>query len=374
MIINPTTSFKASPRANSIQTTFGNIALNTNASANFFQGALVLSAAYSRALSPSEVGTLIADIRNDLVSTGRKVYLPMSYSGTFSLDYQPQPLAAYSVHRLRTNYSGPILSVTKSSGGPPQDIAPDGNGNITGALQSACAVVTCWVTTWYDQSGNGYNLQQTASADAPVIVNAGIIQKDNSGNPTLTFSGAQWMETGTALFTFISDSASVHAVASNTGTFANGGALALVANNYSDGLGVAASDMATGLLMGITSSGQVNAYRYGLGQAMLAPASSGVFFSASSVYDSYTHRMYVDGVSAQPVHNGGTYSAGQNHPDEFYSYDFVVGWDKDGTGGGSNDIHWKGNISEVLLYDYAITDTTAAFLQSYDAAFFGTGR
>lgn len=375
--VTPVAHFNATPGTNLYQTVFGNLNGNTNSGANFFQGTLVMAAAYNEDIGTSNIANLIYDIRMDLVNDNvsgyaavkRHVYVPLSFQGTYPLDYQPQPLASYSVRRMSTNYSGPILQVT---GG--KDIYADSNGNITSSLQSACAGVTCYVTIWYDQSGNAYNLSQTSTPNQPMIVNEGVINKDPNGNPTLSFSGTSWMETGTSSLIFVTDAASLHAVASNAKTFQNGGALAFLANPYSDSHGVSIADMATGMLMGYTNNGYVNAYRDGVGQAELRPAVAGGFFSATSVYDSYSHRMYVDGSEATPVHNAGTYSSGYDHPSEFYAYDFVVGWDKDGNGGGSTDIHWQGNISEVLLYNYALTDDSANVLQHYDAGYFGTGN
>ena len=377
----PMAHFTTAPGQTPYLTTFGNLGGNTS-SANFFQGTLVLSAAYSTSLSQAQIGSLIGKVRTDLINdnvngfanTKRQVYIPLDFQGTYPLDYQPQPIGSYSIRRMSTNYSGPILRVV-TGGGTQTDVTADGSGKINSSLAAACGPgVTCSVMTWYDQSGNGYDLQQATSSYQPVIVQNGTINVDPKGNPTLAFSGTQWMETGTSSLIFVTDSASVHAVAQNSGTFANGGALAFVGNHYSDGLGVGADDMATGMLMGYTSNGYVNAYRDGMGQAELQPTAVGGFFSATSVYDSFSHRMYVDGNAATPVSNGGTQSTGPNHPSEFYAYNFVVGWDKDGSGGGSTDIHWKGNISEVLLYDYAVADSSAKVLRNYDVGFFGTNH
>lgn len=46
-----------------------------------------------------------------------------------------------------------------------------------------------YITTWYDQSGNGRNVVQTTAANQPLIVSAGVINTQNS-KPATLFGGA----------------------------------------------------------------------------------------------------------------------------------------------------------------------------------------
>jgi hypothetical protein len=74
-------------------------------------------------------------------------------------------------------------------------------GNITALEQSqavyfgvtyATTIPSGFVTTWYDQSGNGANASQGTAAAQPRIVNAGVIDTA-SGRPTIEFTGTAWL-------------------------------------------------------------------------------------------------------------------------------------------------------------------------------------
>lgn len=95
-----------------------------------------------------------AAINTEMV--GRGVYLPRAIlPGEFPLDFQP-PLAAYSVRRLLTSYSGPLMHVVNGTTGATADVYP----NTTGALNTATILALCpsgqdcFIDRWYDQSGN----------------------------------------------------------------------------------------------------------------------------------------------------------------------------------------------------------------------------
>lgn len=115
---------------------------------------------------------------------------------------------AYSVRRLATSYTGPVMRLRRSSDGELRDVYFDGTGIISLASQVSNAgggaatgtTLATWITTnsatvniWYDQSGNGRNATQATTAQ-PRIVNAGVLDSQNS-QPTLVFSGAQTMQT-----------------------------------------------------------------------------------------------------------------------------------------------------------------------------------
>ena len=375
----PALTFNINAGSTTNPTYFGNLNGNITKTANFFEGTLVMAALYNSSLSATQMVNLIYNIRTDLANdavngyaasdhVNRRVYIPLSFYGTWPLDYQPQPLASYAVRRLSTNYTGPILRVNGT------DISPDsdGTGQITTNLTAACpASGACKVETWYDQSGNSFNLTQSNSSDQPIIMNSGVpVKLDSAGNPTVPFTGVESLQissTSASSFAFVTGAATLHAVALQSGTNSNGEALAYLGNPYTNGSGVGTAEMATGEIMSFNTAGKVSAYRNGLAGANQAPSSSG-FFSATSVYDSYNHRMYVDGQTPQVVTNNSTNGVGR--PGEFYSYNFVVGWDTDT----ATNLHWKGYMSEIILYNYALTDTSAAQLQSEDVNFFGTNH
>ncbi len=67
------------------------------------------------------------------------------------------------------------------------DIGFTASGDLDSATLSAfCAMSSCYVTTWYDQSGNGKNATQSNQSMQPRIVNAGVVEM-SGGHPTLPF-------------------------------------------------------------------------------------------------------------------------------------------------------------------------------------------
>jgi hypothetical protein len=104
------------------------------------------------------------------------------------LDLYPSAAAAYSVRKLRTAYTGNAIRVRRSSDNTEQDIGfSSGNLNTT-ALTSFCSGTNGFVTTWYDQSGNGRNGTQSTAANQPQIVSGGSVITTNT-KPAMTFSG-----------------------------------------------------------------------------------------------------------------------------------------------------------------------------------------
>ncbi len=92
---------------------------------------------------------------------------------------------AYSVRKLRTAYTGNCMRVRNGSS-VELDIGFDASGNLDeSALLTHCGSGDGFVTKWYDQSGNGGNLEQTTTANQPQIVSSGAVLKDN-GKPVIT--------------------------------------------------------------------------------------------------------------------------------------------------------------------------------------------
>ena len=103
------------------------------------------------------------------------------------LDLYPSAAAAYSLRKLRAAYTGSAIRVRRTDL-TEQNIGFTSTGNLdTTALLSFVgtgALDNGFVTTWYDQSGNGNNLTQTTAINQPKIVSAGSINILNS-KPTI---------------------------------------------------------------------------------------------------------------------------------------------------------------------------------------------
>lgn len=101
-----------------------------------------------------------------------------------------QPYFAYSLRQLKSTYTGPAIQVRRSSDNATSNIGFDSNGNLdTAALTTFCGANSCFVSIWYDQSGNNLNQSQATIARQPMIVNAGNIVTFN-GKPAINFASA----------------------------------------------------------------------------------------------------------------------------------------------------------------------------------------
>ena len=99
--------------------------------------------------------------------------------------------AAYSVRRLRTAYTGPLLRVRRSNDNAEQDIGSTYAGELnTSALTTFCGANSCFVRTWHDQSGNVRHAEQTTAGNQPRIVNAGAVETQN-GKTSINYFGAE---------------------------------------------------------------------------------------------------------------------------------------------------------------------------------------
>jgi hypothetical protein len=105
------------------------------------------------------------------------------------LDTYTDAAVAYSVRLLRSAYTGSAIRVRRSSDNTEQDIGFDVSGNLDeSALTTFVGANNGFVTTWYDQGGNGRNVTQSTAANQPQIVSSGsIIKKGNK--PCLQLDG-----------------------------------------------------------------------------------------------------------------------------------------------------------------------------------------
>lgn len=95
----------------------------------------------------------------------------------------------YSLRQLSSTYTGDAIEVRRSSDNTTQDIGFVKNELDTTSLESFCSGTNGYVTTWYDQSGNGNDATQTTAANQPQIVSSGSVILEN-GKPSLEFDGA----------------------------------------------------------------------------------------------------------------------------------------------------------------------------------------
>lgn len=100
--------------------------------------------------------------------------------------------AAYSLRRLvePSVYDGPCIKVRRTSDGELFDVGFSGNDLDTEALLAFAGSGTCVLDTWYDQSGRGMHLLQSAGAgdsnpnNTPRIVVSGVLVTTESSRPS----------------------------------------------------------------------------------------------------------------------------------------------------------------------------------------------
>lgn len=122
-------------------------------------------------------------LRRFFPSTVRGVEVGQSW-----LDGYPGARFVFSIRKAYASYSGPCLKVRRDGSSPAElDIGFDSDGYMDlSALTSFVGSDTGFVTTIYDQSGNGFNASNSDSNTQPTIIIAGTLQTFY-GKPTIYF-------------------------------------------------------------------------------------------------------------------------------------------------------------------------------------------
>lgn len=100
-----------------------------------------------------------------------------------ALDNASSNLAsAWSVcRRLRAGYTSNIIRVRRSSDNAESDFGYQADGTVSSAaIASFCGAGDGFLTTIYDQSGNGRNLTQTSTTIQPIICESGTVVTEGS--------------------------------------------------------------------------------------------------------------------------------------------------------------------------------------------------
>ena len=108
----------------------------------------------------------------------------------YLLDTYTGAAAAYSLRKLRTNYTGFAIKVQDNVGGATQDIGFNVFGELdTVSLLQYAGSNDVFVETWFDQGGSGNNATQPSSTLRPKIVSLGTVIVEN-GKPAVQFDGS----------------------------------------------------------------------------------------------------------------------------------------------------------------------------------------
>ena len=93
-----------------------------------------------------------------------------------------------SVRKVNPAYNGPCMRVRRSNDNAEQDIYFTNAGNLdTASLQLFTGSNNAFVTKWYDQSLNAYDVEQNNNLLQPQIVSGGSILLSDNGLPAINF-------------------------------------------------------------------------------------------------------------------------------------------------------------------------------------------
>ena len=138
----------------------------------------------------------------------------------------------YSFRLLRSDYSGNCITVRRASDNATQNIGFVDDELDVASLETFCSGTDGFVTTWYDQSGNGNDATQTTASAQPKIVSSGSVILEN-GKPSIEFDGVNdgfAINDSTSYFNFLHNGGS-SAVAIVCSLIENDKNLAIIANN-----------------------------------------------------------------------------------------------------------------------------------------------
>ena len=102
------------------------------------------------------------------------------------LDAVPGAAAAYSLRQLSNAYTGPVVTVRRSSDNAEADFKASEIDD--GTLAAFCGAGDGLVKTWHDQSGNNRDASQATAASQPKIVSSGSLVTEG-GKAALDFDG-----------------------------------------------------------------------------------------------------------------------------------------------------------------------------------------
>ena len=95
--------------------------------------------------------------------------------------------AAFSLRQLISTWTGAVVEVRRDGGSPSTDTFTATEVS-NGTLTTWTGANNGYVRTWYDQSGNGFDITQTTSGDQPIIVSSGSLVTSN-GEAAIDFDG-----------------------------------------------------------------------------------------------------------------------------------------------------------------------------------------
>ena len=261
-------------------------------------------------------------------------------------------LAAWGLRKLRAAYAGAAAHIPNGSGA---DIGFSGYDFAGAAAVSATAGGNAFVTTLYDQTGNGYSVAQAAANNAQIVASGTLSTAGASNRAAMTMidSVANGLRNSSFPLTGTACTISVVAAQANTLQYKNlvGYRASGQAHHYDN----AAS---ASLLLSNAGANSIGAGRNGALEWVTDTANT--LFCATVVFDGTNVTVYRDNVVGTPTASTGTFGP---------SGTLDIGWVLDGVN--SADA-WAGPVMEVLIFPSALGASDLAALMANQKAYYGT--
>jgi|GEM_PF-2043306 len=345
----------------------------------FYHGALLV---YSlRKIVPSYAGNAVNVTCNNHIGGGITANIGFDSKGNLDLSALRSclsarlpgdvvtPVLAYGLRKIVSSYNGYALKIRRSSDGNTQDIGFDSLGNLdTAALKSWVLTSSAYIDTWYDQSGNGKNMTQITPGNQPMIVSNGTLQTINN-LPTVYFDGSNdyMANTGLGGSLITGSAATAVTVAQNTSATSNSSdftalhrsscstyswdctgawaSLGMIDPTTSEGIGTYYAQNHSG---NYVNSGSILGTTPFVGSALLNGTAMNIYLYNSTAYS---------GSAASSI----TVSLS---PDQAY-----LG--TEGQGSGVSSYRYKGNLSEAVYYNSALSTSNRNEIERNSGLYYG---
>lgn len=297
---------------------------------------------------PSGTLTLSVTVSTAAGGTGapRSATAIPSFSGV--LDALPAAAAAFSVRRLRSGHTGPLLRVRRSTDNATQDVASTIGGDLDAAtLASFCGAATCMVATWYDQSVHGRHAVQLTPAYQPRILSGGTMDTEGGRPAVRSAAVGQFLDAGVIPGQTVDGT--FNAVARCADTSVSRHVMGDRDINISRGRIIRALAGGTSYFAANIAGAQVGMPGVTGVQSVITAVSSG---SAAMV-------GALDGVTT----TGSTNS--------YYLQSTAGLWIGGGGSGQSSTGDWIGTISEVMVFSAALSTSARQTLERNQGSYYG---
>jgi hypothetical protein len=273
---------------------------------------------------------------------------------------------AYGLRKLRSAYNGYAVKVQRDSDNTYKDIGFDSNGNLDiVTMQNWVGTATGYVSVWYDQSVNSYDLAPVGTGVAqPVIIYQGTLQLANNA-PTLIFDSGAYL-ISSSLTGFINSVNITSFIVSRVDQGSSGSGRTAVLHKTGDASEYNTSNSMQLLAQVYNSNTNVNAYTNTAGGTASTGTVPNILFQATTVKESGQTNpgLYINNgnIIGTPVDSGNA-SANSITPDYL-----VVGAGRSGSTVNNN---FKGSVSELILYASSVATAKRQIIERNEVHYYG---